>query len=178
MSQMTRRFGPFTALAASAFALACGGGKPARTLPDGPALQKSSSGKSREKISITVYNSNFGLVRERRQVDLGKGKVELAFADVSAHIQPETVHITSLTRPDALVYGVSLYAIGRGSLWQARAALLKGTVMAAFGAGVLAEVIGKLVGHAVPAAPGAPVSPARESGVSPGRGRAPSRSAT
>lgn len=102
MSKMPRRFGPLSALAASALALACGGGKPARTLPDGPALQKSSSGKSREKISITVYNSNFGLVRERRQVDLGKGKVELAFADVSAHIQPETVHITSLTRADAL----------------------------------------------------------------------------
>jgi hypothetical protein len=102
MSQMPRRFGPLTALAASVLALACGGGKPARTLPDGPAAQKSSSGKSREKVSITVYNSNFGLVRERRQVNLGKGKVELAFADVSAHIQPETVHITSLTRADAL----------------------------------------------------------------------------
>jgi hypothetical protein len=102
MSQMIRRSGPLTALAAALLALACGGGRPARTLPDGPATQKSSSGKSREKVSITVYNSNFGLVRERRQVELGKGKVELAFADVSAHIQPETVHITSLTRPDAL----------------------------------------------------------------------------
>jgi hypothetical protein len=102
MSQMTRRFRPFTALAASALALACGGGKPARTLPEGPATLKSSSGTSREKVSITVYNSNFGLVRERRQVDIGKGKVELAFADVSAHIQPETVHITSLTGADAL----------------------------------------------------------------------------
>jgi hypothetical protein len=102
MSQMHRRFGPLTALAASALALACGGGKPARTLPDGPAAHKSSSGKSREKVSITVYNSNFGLVREQRQVELGKGKVELAFADVSAHIQPETVHIRSLTRQDAL----------------------------------------------------------------------------
>ncbi len=99
---MIRRFRPFTVLAASALSLACGGGKPARTLPDGPAAQKSSSGTSREKVSITVYNSNFGLVRDRRQVELGRGKVELAFADVSQHIQPETVHITSLTRPDAL----------------------------------------------------------------------------
>ena len=54
---------------------------------------------------------------------------------------------------DALVYGVSLYAIGRGDEWLSRAARLKGTVMAAFAAGVLAEVAGKLVGHAVPSAP-------------------------
>ena len=41
---------------------------------------------------------------------------------------------------DAIVYGFSLYAIERGALWQARAALLKGLVMAAFGVGVLAQV--------------------------------------
>ena len=41
---------------------------------------------------------------------------------------------------DALVYGASLVALGRGVLWQARVALLKGIVMAAFGASVLAEV--------------------------------------
>ena len=32
---------------------------------------------------------------------------------------------------DAIVYGVSLYVIGRGVVWQAHAALLKGLVMAA-----------------------------------------------
>jgi Co/Zn/Cd efflux system component len=54
---------------------------------------------------------------------------------------------------DALVYGFSLYVIRRGPQWQARAALLKGTVMAAFGVGVLAEVVAKLLGHVVPSAP-------------------------
>jgi Co/Zn/Cd efflux system component len=54
---------------------------------------------------------------------------------------------------DALVYGFSLYVIRRGSEWQARAALLKGLVMAAFGVGVLAEVVSKLLGHVVPSAP-------------------------
>lgn len=96
---MTLRLGALTLLLSS---LGCGGGKPANTMPSGPAAQKSSTGAAREKVSITVYNSNFGLVREQRLVDLGKGKVELAFADVSAHIQPETVHLTSLTRADAL----------------------------------------------------------------------------
>jgi Co/Zn/Cd efflux system component len=50
------------------------------------------------------------------------------------------------------VYGASLYALGRGVLWQARVALLKGLVMAAFGAGVLAEVAVKVARGLVPAA--------------------------
>src|SRR5213593_607180 len=45
---------------------------------------------------------------------------------------------------DAIVYGFSLYVIGRGALWQARAALLKGIVMAAFGVGVLVQVALKI----------------------------------
>ena len=39
---------------------------------------------------------------------------------------------------DAIVYGFSLYAVGRGLVWQSRAAFLKGLVMAAFGLGILA----------------------------------------
>jgi cation diffusion facilitator family transporter len=53
---------------------------------------------------------------------------------------------------DAIVYGFSLYAIARGEMWQARAALLKGLIMAAFGVGVLAEVVHKLATGVVPTA--------------------------
>jgi Co/Zn/Cd efflux system component len=53
---------------------------------------------------------------------------------------------------DALVYGFSLYVAARGPLWQARAAMLKGGIMAVFGALVLAEVVTKLVGGLVPTA--------------------------
>ena len=53
---------------------------------------------------------------------------------------------------DAIVYGFSLYAIARGALWQARAALLKGGIMAAFGVGVLVEVALKLARGVVPSA--------------------------
>jgi Co/Zn/Cd efflux system component len=53
---------------------------------------------------------------------------------------------------DAIVYGFSLYAIERGALWQARAALLKGLVMAAFGVAVLAQVALKLAHGLAPAA--------------------------
>lgn len=68
----------------------------------GPAKESRSSVKEREKVSITVYNQNFGLVREVRKVALGQGKISLEFSDVSAHIQPETVHIKSLEAEDAL----------------------------------------------------------------------------
>jgi Co/Zn/Cd efflux system component len=51
---------------------------------------------------------------------------------------------------DAIVYGFSLYVVGRGAVWQARGALLKGAVMAAFGAGVLVEVAVKLARGFVP----------------------------
>ena len=46
---------------------------------------------------------------------------------------------------DAIVYGFSLYVIGRGPVWQSRAAFLKGGLMAAFGGAILLEVGLKLV---------------------------------
>jgi len=53
---------------------------------------------------------------------------------------------------DAIVYGFSLYVVSRGAIWQARAALLKGLIMAGFGVGVAAEVGVKLVRGTVPTA--------------------------
>ena len=53
---------------------------------------------------------------------------------------------------DAVVYGFSLYVVGRGVVWQARGALLKGSIMAMFGVGVLAEVLMKVIGGILPVA--------------------------
>jgi hypothetical protein len=56
-----------------------------------------SSAEDRKTVSITVYNQNFGLVREVRELpSLGSGKVELEFRDVAANIQPQTVSIKSV----------------------------------------------------------------------------------
>jgi len=56
-----------------------------------------STADDRKAVSITVYNQNFGLVREVRELPaLGNGKVELEFRDVAANIQPETVSIKSV----------------------------------------------------------------------------------
>ena len=51
---------------------------------------------------------------------------------------------------DAIVYGFSLYVIGRGTQWQARGALLKGAIMAAFAAGIALEVALKLARGVTP----------------------------
>ncbi len=60
------------------------------------ARTTTSDAKDRQEVSITVYNQNFGLVREVRQLDLGTGRVALDFQDVAANIEPQTVAIKSL----------------------------------------------------------------------------------
>lgn len=44
---------------------------------------------------------------------------------------------------DAFVYALSLYAVGRGLAWKARAALVKGAIMGAFGLFVLGQAAWK-----------------------------------
>src|SRR5882672_4250207 len=53
---------------------------------------------------------------------------------------------------DAIVYGFSLYVVARGAVWQARVALPKGVIMAAFGGAVLAQIGVKVLRGLVPAA--------------------------
>ncbi|MDH5199042.1 MAG: DUF4139 domain-containing protein [Gemmatimonadota bacterium] len=55
-----------------------------------------SGADQRQQVSITVYNQNFGLVREIREVDLGRGPGELEFRDVAGQIEPYTVSVRAL----------------------------------------------------------------------------------
>lgn len=50
---------------------------------------------------------------------------------------------------DAVVYGVSLYALSRGPRWQAGAAITKGVIILVFGFAVGAEIVDKII-HGVP----------------------------
>src|SRR6266404_5082009 len=68
----------------------------------GQATEQTTTGRDRQSINITVYNSNLGLVRETRRLTLSQGQVALRFADVTAQIRPETVHLSSLTAPTSL----------------------------------------------------------------------------
>lgn len=73
--------------------------------PD-PAGQTVQAGQStidnQEKVAITVYNSNLGLVKDTRTLRLPRGASQLRFMDVAQQINPATVHIKSLTAPNAM----------------------------------------------------------------------------
>jgi hypothetical protein len=64
---------------------------------EAPVFQ--STADDREAVSITVYNQNFGLVREIRDLSFARGRVALEFGDVASTIQSETVHMRPLTGP-------------------------------------------------------------------------------
>jgi hypothetical protein len=55
-----------------------------------------------ESVSITVYNSNIGLVKDARRLSLPSGITQLNFGGVAAKILPHTVHIKSLSDPKRL----------------------------------------------------------------------------
>ncbi|HYQ15596.1 MAG TPA: hypothetical protein VEQ58_07560, partial [Polyangiaceae bacterium] len=88
-----------SATAAPAFAQA----KPAAAGSAAPASHAISTNADRKQVSITVYNQNFGVVREVRELaSLGTGQVTLEFRDVASSIRPETVAIKSLSAPGAI----------------------------------------------------------------------------
>lgn len=51
---------------------------------------------------LTIYNQNFGLVKDQRQIVLKEGANTVIIDDVAAMIQPETVHFISLSAPDSV----------------------------------------------------------------------------
>jgi hypothetical protein len=54
-------------------------------------------------VSLTVYNQNFAVVKERRLMQLAQGTSEVRFPDVAATILPESVQFTSLRPTGAKV---------------------------------------------------------------------------
>ena len=66
------------------------------------SIEQTTTARDRQLVNITVYNSNLGLVRETRRIELSSARIALRFADVTAQIRPETVHLASLTAPAAL----------------------------------------------------------------------------
>ena len=92
-----RRRGRIHATFASVSVLAAGLALAAAASAQGSAVRNAkSTAAQRKEVSITVYNQNFGLVREVRDLELGTGRVALEFADVASTIQPQTVAIKPL----------------------------------------------------------------------------------
>lgn len=59
--------------------------------------------KEKEGVALTIYNQNFGVVRETRQVEVPGKESTVRFTDVAAQIDGTSVHFKSLTDPAATV---------------------------------------------------------------------------
>ena len=74
-------------------------GVPARAA-ESPAAVKSTA-EDQAAVEVTVYNSNIGLVKDLRKVQVPAGRGELRFMDVASSIQPVTVSVRSVNQPEA-----------------------------------------------------------------------------
>lgn len=61
-----------------------------------------SSLQSQKNIAVTIYNSNLGLVRDTRDIELPKGISSVKFMDVASQIDPTSVLIKSLDHPGGI----------------------------------------------------------------------------
>jgi hypothetical protein len=73
-------------------------------LPSVPAhaATLTSTVTDQSQVALTIYNSNIGLVKDLREIELSEGENELRFMDVAAQIMPTTVYIKSLTDAQGL----------------------------------------------------------------------------
>ncbi len=51
--------------------------------------------EERADLSLTIYNNNFALIRERKNIVLPRGRFELEYQDVARSIDPSSVQVTS-----------------------------------------------------------------------------------
>ncbi len=66
-----------------------------------PCVAAGTVGKP-SSIELTIYNQNFALVKEQRQMTLDQGMNNMAVMDVAATIEPDSVHFKSLDDPNGV----------------------------------------------------------------------------
>ncbi len=76
--------------------------EPTKAEPPQTPTNNNSTLEDQKSVAITVYNSNIGLVKDTRILRMPRGTSQLRFMDVAQQINPTTVHIKSLTAPNAL----------------------------------------------------------------------------
>ena len=69
------------------------------TVPLGALERSTSTLKDQLALELTVYNSNLGLVKDQRRMNLARGLQEWRFMDVAAQIIPASVSIQALSLP-------------------------------------------------------------------------------
>lgn len=75
---------------------------PAGEIRAGQDSPLSSGAGDQVGVALTIYNTNLGLVKDRRAIRFMQGKGELRFMDVAAQIIPTSVHIRSLNETEGL----------------------------------------------------------------------------
>lgn len=63
------------------------------------ATAMSSNILNQESLAVTIYNNNFAMVKDVRQIAFDKGQSTLYFTDVSSNIQTPTVTFKALKDP-------------------------------------------------------------------------------
>lgn len=62
-------------------------------------LAMSSTILNQESLAVTIYNNNFAMVKDVRQIAFDKGESTLYFTDVSSNIQTPTVTFKAVKDP-------------------------------------------------------------------------------
>ena len=106
----------------------------------GEALQKLARQRDQRRVLSIVLALNAVMF----VVEFGAGVIA-----GSASLMADAVDMLG----DAMVYGLSIYALDRGTRWHARAALAKGGFILLFGLGVLVEIGVKVATGVPPSSP-------------------------
>lgn len=57
---------------------------------------------SSDSIAVTIYNDDFGIVKDVRNIKFDKGDSKLYFTDVAENIQTETVTFKALNNSESI----------------------------------------------------------------------------
>jgi hypothetical protein len=60
------------------------------------------AGNLHAQTQLTIYNQNFATVKESRTLDLQKGDNEMRVTDITAHLEPDSVVLRDVKKPDAI----------------------------------------------------------------------------
>ncbi|HSV72812.1 MAG TPA: hypothetical protein VLH79_03540, partial [Chthonomonadales bacterium] len=109
--------------------------------------QEASRSARPASVNITIYNQNFALVKERRPIELVRGRNRVVIEDVASQIDPTSVHFKSVTAPAAVVVREQnyLYDLINPTTLLNKSVGRKVTIRQNLGNGVVRELTGTIV---------------------------------
>lgn len=87
------------ALSALSLLALCATSAISQVAPSAAPPERRSTLEEQQSVTVTIYNENLALVKDRRQVTIDEGANRLALRDVSARLRPETAQLRSLSHP-------------------------------------------------------------------------------